>query len=60
MTPERWKRFDQLLDSALGQEERQRAALLNAACADDEVLRLKVDWLLAHKDQAGSFIEAPA
>ena len=49
MTPERWQRIDQLLDSALKREESQRAAFLKEACGGDEALRQGVERLLAHE-----------
>ncbi len=60
MKPERWQQVEQLYHSALDREDRQRASFLKEACAGDEVLRLEVESLLAHKDQAESFIEVPA
>jgi eukaryotic-like serine/threonine-protein kinase len=60
MEPERWRHIDKLLGEALELEVSQRAAFLDQACADDEVLRRKIDALLAAHEQAESFIEAPA
>jgi serine/threonine protein kinase/Tfp pilus assembly protein PilF len=60
MTPERWRQVEQVYHSALEREESQRSSFLKEACADDEVLRREVESLLAHKDQAESFIEVPA
>jgi WD40-like Beta Propeller Repeat len=48
------------LDSALKREAGQRPAFLKEACAGDEALRREVESLLAHKEQAEDFIEAPA
>jgi Tol biopolymer transport system component/predicted Ser/Thr protein kinase len=60
MKPERWRQIEQIYHSTLEREESQRASFLREACAGDEVLRREVESLLAHKDQAESFIEAPA
>src|SRR4030095_12140247 len=60
MKPDRWRHIDKLLGEALELEVSQRAAFLDQACADDEVLRRKIDALLAAHEQAESFIEAPA
>jgi hypothetical protein len=60
MTPERWKRIDQLLDSALKREENQRAAFLKEACGGDEALVREVESLLACESEAKAFIETPA
>ena len=60
MTPERWRQIEQIYHSTLEREESQRSSFLKEACAGDEVLRREVESLLAHKDQAESFIEVPA
>ncbi len=60
MTPERWRQIEQIYHSTLEREESQRSSFLKEACAGDEELRREVESLLAHKDQAESFIEAPA
>ena len=57
---ERRKQIEQLWTASLEWEENQRAAFLRDACAGDEELRMEVESLLAHKDQAESFIEEPA
>ena len=57
MTPEHWRQVEQIYHSTLEREESQRSSFLKAACAGDEVLRREVESLLAHKDQAESFIE---
>ena len=60
MTPERWRQVEQIYHSTLEREESQRASFLKEACAGDEVLRQEVESLLAHEEQAESFIEVPA
>ena len=60
MTPEHWQEIEKLYHSALERDPSQRQAFLRDACAGDEALRREVELLLAHKDQARSFIEAPA
>jgi serine/threonine protein kinase len=37
-----------------------RAAFLDQACADDQIMRARVGQLLQKNEQAGSFLEAPA
>jgi eukaryotic-like serine/threonine-protein kinase len=59
MKIERWKQIDGLLQSTLALPPEGRAAFLAQACAADEVLRLEVESLLTHYDQAGDFLEAP-
>jgi serine/threonine-protein kinase len=60
MKPERWREVERLYNAALELEPAQRALFLAKACAGDQSLRAEVESLLAHGDQAGSFIEAPA
>jgi len=60
MTPERWRQVEQIYHSTLEREESQRSSFLKEACAGDEELRREVESLLAHKDQAESFIEVTA
>ncbi len=49
MEAERWRRISQLYDAALARDERQRAAFLREACADDVELRREVERLLAQE-----------
>src|SRR5207244_650484 len=51
------RQIDQLLEAAVEREPRERAALLDKACAGDDSLRSEVESLLAAYEQAGSFIE---
>src|SRR4030042_3603302 len=60
MKPERWKEVERLYNAALECEPTRRSAFLAEACAGEEPLRAEVDSLLAHGEQARSFIEAPA
>jgi hypothetical protein len=54
MNPERWQQVRELLDRALAVEDSERAALLDAACANDRELRVEVGSLLFAHQQAGS------
>ena len=58
--PERWKRVDQLLQSALLVNGADRRAFVHQACGFDEVLETEVLSLLACHEAAGSFLEDPA
>jgi serine/threonine protein kinase len=60
MKPERWGRIESIFHKALEAEESRRAAVLEESCAGDEDLRREVESLLAHHNEAGSFIEKPA
>jgi serine/threonine protein kinase/predicted ATPase len=60
MTPERWRRIERLYHEVLEREPDERAAFLDAACADDEPLRREVEVLLVANERAGSFLATTA
>src|SRR6266700_2336812 len=60
MTPARFQTIEEIFRAALDQEPDQIAAFLDAACQGDELLRRKVDALLASRQRVGSFIETSA
>jgi eukaryotic-like serine/threonine-protein kinase len=60
MKAERWEQIERIYHSALEHKPNQRAAFLQEACGCDEALRQEAESLLAHQEQAESFIEAPA
>ena len=60
MTPDRWKRIEDLLQSALERKPVDRAAFLREACAGDEAMRKEVESLLDSSEQDGSFLKSPA
>jgi eukaryotic-like serine/threonine-protein kinase len=55
MTPERWKQVREVLEAALEVSAKERAALLDDACAEDAALRTEVEELLAAYEE--SFLE---
>lgn len=57
MTPEQWKKIDDLLDAALDLPPERHDAFLDEACEGDEELRREMESLLAAHQKAGSFIE---
>jgi serine/threonine protein kinase/Tol biopolymer transport system component/tetratricopeptide (TPR) repeat protein len=59
MTPERWKKVEEVFESALECSPDERRGYLVEACAGDESLRGQVETLLQSYEAAGSFIEAP-
>lgn len=59
MTPARLQTIEEIFHAALDHEPGQVGAFLDAACEGDEVLRGKVEALLASHQRAGSFIEIP-
>jgi serine/threonine-protein kinase len=60
LTPERWRRIEELFESMVELEGAERATALAAACAEDEPLRGEVESLLAAHERAGSFLDRPA
>jgi eukaryotic-like serine/threonine-protein kinase len=60
VTPERWRRVEELYNSALVRQSSERRAYLEEACAGDEELRREVESLLSNAAQSGSFLEGQA
>ncbi len=60
MTPERWKRVDELAQAALDREDDNRAAFLEGACGGDDALRHEVESQIVYQQQASKFLEEPA
>ena len=60
MTPERWKRVEELYHAARTRPSGERAAFLAEACRDDEALRRDVESLLNEPVSADGFLDTPA
>ena len=60
MTSQRWQDLDRLFHSALERPPEERAGFLAEACGTDEVMRRKVEALVAAHEQSGEFLDAPA
>lgn len=60
MDSERWKRVDQLLQSALEVDSGSRESFLQEVCADDREIFEEVKSLLTSHRRAGAFLESPA
>jgi eukaryotic-like serine/threonine-protein kinase len=60
MTPARLQRIEEIFYAALDQEPDQINAFLETTCEGDEVVRRKVEVLLASRQRVGSFIETSA
>src|SRR5439155_19873877 len=60
MTPARLQTIEEIFRAALDQEPDQIGAFLDTACKGDEVLRRKVEALVAFHQRPGSFIETSA
>ena len=60
MTPERWRRVEELYHAAMTRAEVDRTPFLAVACAGDEALRREVESLLAQPASAPTFVDGPA
>src|SRR5438093_10528533 len=60
MTPGRLQAIEEIFHAALDQEPDQISAFLDTACQGDELLRRKVEALVASHQRPGSFIETSA
>jgi Tol biopolymer transport system component len=60
MTPERWKRVEELYHAARTRPSGERAAFLLDACPGDESLRRDVESLLKESVSADGFLDTPA
>ncbi|MEK7408415.1 MAG: bifunctional serine/threonine-protein kinase/formylglycine-generating enzyme family protein [Acidobacteriota bacterium] len=60
MDTARWRRVEELYESAVGLEPGRRGAFLAEACAGDEPLRQEVESLVAAFEQARDFLDVPA
>src|SRR5438552_4897720 len=60
MTPARFQTIEEIYRAALDREPDQVSAFLDKACGGDELLRRKVEALLASRQRVGTFIEDSA
>ena len=60
MTPARLQRIEEIFYAALDQEPDRINAFLETTCQGDEVVRRKVEVLLASRQRVGGFIETSA
>ncbi len=59
MTPERWKRTEELYHEARARASAERAAFLAKACSDDEAMRRDVESLLDDSESDDGFLAEP-
>ncbi len=59
MTPEHWKRIDEIFSRVIDLPAAERQAALASECGSDDVLRSEVERLLQSDESAGDFIESP-
>jgi serine/threonine protein kinase len=60
MTPERWKRIEELYQGARARSPLDRARFLAEACTNDESIRRDVESLLSESDSDDGFLAKPA
>ncbi len=60
MSPERWRRAEELFDEVVDLRPRERRALLERSCRSDPGLRHAVERLIVADADAASFLERPA
>jgi eukaryotic-like serine/threonine-protein kinase len=60
MNPARFQTIEEIFRAALDRDPDQVSAFLDTACEGDDVLRRKVEALLASRQRAASFIETSA
>jgi Tol biopolymer transport system component len=60
MTPERWKRVEELFHAARNRPPGERVTFLADICRDDESLRRDVESLLSEPASADGFLDTPA
>jgi hypothetical protein len=60
VTPDRWRRINEIFHAALERDEAARAAYVQEAAAGDDELRREVEALLATNARTAGFLETPA
>ena len=59
MSPERWKKVEEIFNAAVEKSPQTRPTFLKEICGGDIELRREVERLLALDEEAGDFIESP-
>src|SRR5439155_13903346 len=57
MTPDRWRKIEEIYHATLERGENERIAFLNEVCAGDEALRREVESLLACEGEPEQLLE---
>jgi eukaryotic-like serine/threonine-protein kinase len=60
VTPEHWKKVEEVFEAVLQRPPEDRRAFLDSVCANDVALRNQVDTLLLSLERAGGSINSPA
>src|SRR5262245_35294844 len=59
LTPEQWKKIDELVQAGLERDPEDRSAFLDQACHGDEARRQEVASVISYDRQASQFLEHP-
>ena len=59
MTPERWRRVEEIYHLAMAKTDAEREAFLAEACNGNDGLRQEVEDLLCHSDSATTLLDRP-
>ena len=59
MTPERWKKIEEIFQAALDLSGDEREQFMRAECGDDKDLRAEVEKFIARFETEDSFLESP-
>src|SRR6185437_6560497 len=59
MTPERWRKVEEIFQAAVELLPEERSRYVAQVCADDTTLRSDVESLLSQHDSAGELLEEP-
>ena len=60
MSPEQWRRVEEIYQAALAAPADERSSFVARACADDAMVHAEVESLLAHSAPSADFMETPA
>ena len=59
MTPERWRKVEDIFQNALDLSPEERSRYVIETCGNDESLRRDVQLLLSQHDSAGELLDQP-
>ncbi len=59
MTPDKWKKIDEIFQKAVDCPAAQRASFVRQLCGDDVELQAEVELLISNSVTGNSFLEAP-
>ncbi len=59
MTPERWRKAEEIFQAALDLGPEEREQYVSQACAENTILKRDVETLLSQNESAGDLLKAP-